>query len=65
VKPFPWRIGPARSNPSLRDSCGISPRDDDSLIWPKAIRPFAIRSGEGKGAGFLIEQPLQRLAAAQ
>jgi hypothetical protein len=30
VKPFSWRIGPARSNPSLRDSCGISPQDDDS-----------------------------------
>jgi hypothetical protein len=30
MKPFPWRIGQARSNPSLRDSCGVSPHDDDS-----------------------------------
>jgi hypothetical protein len=25
MKPFPWRIGQARSNPSLRDCCGVSP----------------------------------------
>jgi hypothetical protein len=40
-------------------------KKDDSLIWPIAIRPFAIRSGEGKGAGFPIEQPSPRLAAVQ
>lgn len=24
MKPFPWRISPARSKPSLRDSCAES-----------------------------------------
>ena len=30
MKLFPWRTGPERANPSLRDSGGVSPRDDDS-----------------------------------
>jgi hypothetical protein len=54
MKPFPWRIGPARSHPSLRDSCGVSPRDDDSTDTFFYREPFPaggyLLSGRGEEA---------------
>jgi hypothetical protein len=42
MKLFPWRIGPARPNPSLRDSCGVSSVMIISLIQSSIASHFLL-----------------------
>ena len=59
MMPFPWRIGPARSNPSLRDFCEVSPRDDevyDTFLSKDTARSWHI--------SFLIQVAMTRSAEA-